>query len=167
MNAPQNPTAWQPSTELNQIGLPKRLPWRAMWRGFLCRCPNCGKGALFRGYLKPVGTCAACGEDLSHQRADDAPPYFTIVVVGHIVVPLMLAVGMRTDLSNLTHLMIWLPLTLGMTLALLQPVKGATIALQWALYMHGFDGSADPDAMPEGFLGREPALQRSSPLSVT
>jgi uncharacterized protein (DUF983 family) len=155
MNAPQNPTVWRQSTELNQLGLPKRSSWQAMWRGFRCRCPNCGEGKLFRGYLKPVETCAVCGADLSHQRADDAPPYFTMVIVGHIVVPIVLAVAMRTDLSNLTHLMIWLPLTLGLTLALLQPVKGATIALQWALYMHGFDGSADPDALAEGYMSRD------------
>lgn len=92
---------------------------------------------------------------MSHQRADDAPPYFTMVIVGHIVVPIMLFVAMRTDLSNATHLMIWLPLTLAMTLALLQPVKGATIALQWALYMHGFDGSAESDASAEGYVPNE------------
>ncbi len=128
---------------------------RALARGFLCRCPNCGEGRLFRTYLKPVETCGHCDEDLSHQRSDDAPPYFTMVIVGHIVVPMMLTVAMRTDLSNLTHLMIWLPLSLAMTLALLQPVKGATIALQWALYMHGFGGSADPDALAEAYLPGE------------
>ena len=155
MNILQNPTVWQASTELNQLGLPKRSSWQAMWRGFRCRCPNCGVGALFRGYLKPVETCAVCGEDLSHQRADDAPPYFTIVVVGHVIVPLMATVFFATELSVMTHLAIWLPLTLIMSLALLRPIKGALIGLQWALYMHGFDKRSDPDAMPEGFLRRE------------
>jgi uncharacterized protein (DUF983 family) len=95
--------------------------------------------------------CGRCGEDLSHQRSDDAPPYFTMVIVGHIVVPIMLAVALNTSWSNFTHLAIWLPLTLILTLVLLRPVKGATIGLQWALYMHGFDGSADPDAQAFGF----------------
>lgn len=125
---------------------PAREVFRALMRGFRCRCPNCGSGPLFRGYLKPVLACAVCGEDLSHQRADDAPPYFTMVLVGHLVVPVMLAVSLAVDWSTTTHLALWLPLTLGLTLALLRPVKGATIALQWALFMHGFDGSADPDA---------------------
>jgi uncharacterized protein (DUF983 family) len=128
---------------------------QAMWRGFRCRCPNCGEGALFRAYLKPVDNCAVCGEDMSHQRADDAPPYFTMVIVGHIVVPMMLAVALATEWSNLTHMMIWLPLTAALTLGLLQPVKGATIALQWALYMHGFDKDTAPDTMAEGYLTRE------------
>lgn len=134
---------------------PERSVGQALWKGFRCRCPNCGEGRLFRAYLKPVDNCSVCGEDMTHQRADDAPPYFTMVIVGHIVVPLMLAVAMRYDLSNFTHIMIWVPLTLVMTLALLQPVKGATIGLQWALYMHGF-GSPNPDAMPEGFLPPDP-----------
>lgn len=131
--------------------------WRAIGNGLKLRCPKCGEGKLFRGYLKPVETCAVCGEDLSHQRADDAPPYFTIVVVGHVIVPVMAAVFFATELSVMTHLAIWLPLTLVMTLALLRPIKGALIGLQWALYMHGFDPTVeDPDAMPEGSLVREP-----------
>jgi uncharacterized protein (DUF983 family) len=135
---------------------PERRLGQAMWRGFRCRCPNCGEGALFRAYLKPVDNCAACGEDMTPQRADDAPPYFTMVIVGHIVVPIMLTVALATEWSNLTHMMIWLPLTAALTVGLLQPVKGATIALQWALYMHGFDKDAAPDTMAEGYLRREP-----------
>ena len=79
-----------------------------------------------------------------------------MVIVGHIMVPLILFVAMRTELSNVTHLLIWLPLTLAMALSLLQPIKGATVALQWALYMHGFDGSTDPDANSDGFAPRDP-----------
>jgi uncharacterized protein (DUF983 family) len=131
----------------------KRPVFRSLWRGFRQRCPHCGEGRLFRTFLKPVATCSVCGEDLSHQRADDFPPYVTMVVVGHLLVPLLLAVQFTTDLSVTTHLAIWLPLTAVATITLLQPVKGAIIGLQWALRMHGFDGSANPDAAPEGFLG--------------
>jgi uncharacterized protein (DUF983 family) len=158
METSQATTVWQPSTEHNQLGLPKRSVWQAMRRGFLCRCPNCGEGPLFNGYLTSAPSCSACGEDLSHHRADDAPPYFTMVIVGHVVVPIMTAVFLATELSTMTHMMIWLPLTLVMTLALLRPVKGALIALQWALYMHGFDPRVeDPDAMPQGLFRTDPA----------
>jgi uncharacterized protein (DUF983 family) len=136
---------------------PERHLAEAMWRGFRCRCPNCGEGALFRAYLKPVENCAVCGEDMTHQRADDAPPYFTMVIVGHIVVPFMLAFAFATELSNLAQIMIWVPVTAVLTLGLLQPVKGAIIALQWALYMHGFDKDSAPDTMAEGYLRRETA----------
>ena len=135
----------------------KRPVFRSLWRGFRCRCPNCGRGRLFGRYLKSVPVCAVCRENLSHQRADDAPPYFTIVLVGHIVVPLMLVVALATSLSNTQQLAIWLPLTAILTVGLLQPVKGAVIALQWALRMHGFDGSADPDAMPKWSVPSDPA----------
>lgn len=75
-----------------------------------------------------------------------------MVLVGHLVVPVMVTVMLLTDIPSWTHLAIWLPLTALLTFAFLQPVKGAVIGLQWALYMHGFDGSADPDAMPTGYL---------------
>jgi uncharacterized protein (DUF983 family) len=116
-----------------------------MKRGFLGRCPHCGEGALFRKFLKPVTECAACKEDLSHQRADDFPPYVTMVIAGHLLLPAVLAVQTVIDLHLFAHLAIWLPVTAIVTLALLQPVKGAIIALQWALRMHGFDGDPEPD----------------------
>jgi uncharacterized protein (DUF983 family) len=121
-------------------------------RGFACRCPHCGEGNLFRAWMKPVETCPVCGEDLSHQRADDFPPYITMVLTGHILVPLMLAGQMLTDFSVMTYLAIYLPITVISVFGLMQPVKGAVIGLQWALRMHGFDGRANPDAPPEGFL---------------
>ncbi len=131
---------------------PQRPRWQSVKRGFTCRCPHCGEGNLFRAWLKPVDTCAVCGEDLSHQRADDFPPYITMVLTGHILVPLMLATQMLTDLSVTTYLAIFLPVTVVAVFGLIQPVKGAVIGLQWALRMHGFDGRTDPDAPPEGFL---------------
>jgi uncharacterized protein (DUF983 family) len=124
----------------------KRDLKQAMWRGFRGRCPSCGEGNLFRAYLKTSDACAVCGQDLHHHRADDFPAYLVIVIVGHIIVPLVLAVEQNFAPSYLVHLAVWLPLTLGMSLALLQPVKGAIVGLQWAFRMHGFDenGPADP-----------------------
>ena len=111
---------------------------QAMWRGFRGRCPACGEGRLFRSFLKVNQSCSACGEELHHQRADDFPAYLVIVIVGHIVVPLVLAVETHLAPAYWIHLALWLPLTLGLSLALLQPVKGAVVALQWFLGMHGF-----------------------------
>ncbi|MEJ0097375.1 MAG: DUF983 domain-containing protein [Bauldia sp.] len=126
--------------------LQPRPLFQAMLRGFVGRCPHCGKGRLFGHFLKPVAHCAVCGEDYTAQRADDAPPYFTMVIVGHILIPIMLAVELTTNLSVTTHMLIWLPAAAILTIGLLQPVKGAIIALQWALRMHGFDPHAgDPE----------------------
>lgn len=116
---------------------------QALWRGFLCGCPNCGKGKLFRAYTKSVDECAVCGAEIHHHRADDLPAYLVIFIVGHIVVGGFMGVQAMTELSTWTHLAIWVPITVLMSLALLQPVKGAAIGLQWALYMHGFGDEHD------------------------
>lgn len=118
---------------------------RSMLRGAVGRCPHCGEGRLFARYLKVAPACAVCGEEYSHHRADDAPPYFTMLLSGHILIPIMLAVQMEVDLAIWQHLAIWLPLIGILTVAMLQPVKGAIVAFQWAMRMHGFDGQPDPD----------------------
>jgi uncharacterized protein (DUF983 family) len=116
-----------------------RALWPAMRRGFRCRCPNCGQGKLFRAYLKVVDRCTVCGTELFHQRADDAPPYFVILITGHIVVPIALIVETELAPPLWLHALLWGPLTVAMALGLLQPVKGAIVGWQWATYMHGFD----------------------------
>ena len=100
-----------------------------MLRGLRGRCPNCGEGRMFRAFLKVADHCPACGEALHHQRADDAPAYFVILIVGHIVVPLVLAVETAFAPSYWIHVALWLPLTLGLSLCLLQPIKGALVGL--------------------------------------
>jgi len=109
-----------------------------LWRGLVGRCPACGKGRLFRRFMKVADRCRACGEDLSHQRADDFPAYLVIVVVGHIVVPLTLYVETVYAPAYWLHALLWLPLVLVLSVGLLQPVKGAIVAMQWQMGMHGF-----------------------------
>ena len=113
----------------------------ALGRGFRCKCPACGKGALFGRFLKIVPACAACGEEMHHHRADDFPAYIVILIVGHIIVPSQLLTEQLLEPPLWVHLAVWLPLTLVMTLGLLQPVKGAIVALQWHMGMHGFEES--------------------------
>ena len=117
----------------------KRDVWTAMKRGFRGRCPRCGEGKLFRAFLKVDNNCSVCGLDFTPHRADDLPAYLVIVIVGHIVVPTALII--ETDYSPPVglQLAIYLPVTLVASLALLQPVKGAVVGMQWALRMHGFD----------------------------
>jgi uncharacterized protein (DUF983 family) len=123
--------------------------WRSLLRGFALRCPNCAKGRMFHRYLKVSDRCPSCGEELHHHRADDAPPYFTIVIVGHIVVGGVLALERAVSPPTWVHAAIWLPLTLACSLLLLPRIKGAIVGLQWALRMHGFGGALDQvDAPP-------------------
>jgi uncharacterized protein (DUF983 family) len=122
---------------------PARDVWTAMKRGFLGRCPRCGEGRLFRSFVKTVDRCEHCGEELFHHRADDFPAYLVVVIVGHIVVGSFLAVETLVDLPLGAQLAIWIPLTIVLAVALLRPVKGAVVGMQWALYMHGFGGEED------------------------
>ncbi len=115
---------------------------QALLRGAWLKCPACGVGKMFHRYLKVSDNCPHCGEALHHQRADDAPPYFTIVIVGHVVVSLVLAVEMAYRPPLWLHAALWLPLTVILAMVVLAPVKGSLIALQWALLMHGFDPEA-------------------------
>ena len=122
---------------------------QAVGRGFLGRCPACGQGAMFRAYLKVADHCPACGEDLHHQRADDAPPYVTMFIVAHVIVTLILSAE-----AFWPEAPFWLEAT-GFCLAagllslvLLPRVKGALVGWQWSLRMHGFGGVAD---RPEAF----------------
>jgi uncharacterized protein (DUF983 family) len=119
---------------------PVSLP-TAMARGFLCKCPNCGRGNLFGRFLKVADHCEVCGEDFTPQRADDFPAYLVIVVVGHVVVPALLAVAIAYNPPAWLQLAIWLPITLLASIGLLQPTKGSIVGLQWQIGMHGFEQS--------------------------
>jgi uncharacterized protein (DUF983 family) len=105
---------------------------RALRRGLSLRCPCCGAGRLFRFYIAPEPVCRGCGIDLLQFRADDAPAYFTILLVGHVIVPSMLWLEMAQHPSTLFHSLLWVPLTVALTVFLLPPIKGALIGVQWA-----------------------------------
>ena len=128
-------------------GVRAERPWKqAIARGMAKRCPQCGVGALFDGYSRTHAKCSHCGLELSGHRADDAPPYLTILIVGHILVPIALAVQQSWALPMWLQFAIWLPAIIIATLWFLPIAKGGLIALQWANRMHGFAPGADPRA---------------------
>jgi len=109
----------------------------AVWRGFRQQCPHCGAAPLFRAYLKPVEKCANCGEAFGHIRADDLPPYLTMVVVGHIVMPLFMVTDRYHDLSGWMHGAIWIPLTVALMFYFLPRLKGVALAWMWRIGLTG------------------------------
>src|SRR6185437_7336217 len=121
-----------PSSGTTNVELP-----RAMWRGFLRYCPRCGQGALFKSYLKQVDSCAVCREEYAHIRADDAPPWLTILVVGHIVVPLIFVVDSWFFWPNWLVMVVWPAVTVLLALAVLPRANGVFIALIWATQAPG------------------------------
>ena len=110
----------------------------ALLRGIRGHCPRCNAGGLFSRWLKPVARCAGCGLDLTPQRADDFPAYISILLTGHLLAPVIVALVVGADLGPGALAAIILPLTLALMLALLQPAKGGVIAMQWWLGLHGF-----------------------------
>jgi len=124
--------------------------WTALLRGWRGKCPRCGEGSLFSSFLKMRSHCPACELALEPYRADDAPAYFTIFTVGHIVVPLVLVVERYGDQPPLWfHAILWLPLSVILALCLLPRIKGAVIALLWAHRIAApkpSTGSFDPSA---------------------
>ena len=120
-----------------EVAPPRPLP-RSILRGLRGRCPVCGTGAVFAGYLAVAPSCAVCGEELHHHRADDLPPYLTILIVGHVVVSGLLVSERLFRPEIWVQMAIWLPTTALLALLLIRPIKGGVIGLQWALRMHGF-----------------------------
>ena len=122
------------------------LPWpiaplsTALGRGILGRCPACGQAHLFAGFLRIVRDCASWRAPLGAARAHDAPPYFVILITGHIVIPAMLLAKKFDNATNSQLTAIFVPLTLVLAVGLPRPVKGGVLAA--LLSMELLDGTA-------------------------
>jgi uncharacterized protein (DUF983 family) len=105
--------------------------WQIILRGLCSRCPNCGDGALFSRYLKPVEKCSSCEEPLGHIRADDGPAWLTIVLVSHIIGSVLLAVLPGNDWPTwLVFALVTIP-AVALMLLILPRAKGLFIAWIW------------------------------------
>lgn len=121
--------------------LPAELPFSlsaAMLRGAKGQCPRCGGPGLFARFLKPVERCRTCGQDWTLHQADDFPPYVSILVTGHLLAPVMIAMGFVASIPMWGKVVIMMTLAVAMMLAMLQPAKGGIIAMQWWLGLHDF-----------------------------
>lgn len=118
----------------------RRDTFLAMRRGAVLRCPCCGKGRLFRSYLRQVDHCAVCHEDLGHIRADDGPAWLTILIVGHLIVALVLTIDGWAGWPLWVSMTVYPLAAIVMALALLPSAKGVFIGIIWA------SGGPKPDA---------------------
>jgi uncharacterized protein (DUF983 family) len=100
-------------------------------RGILGRCPCCGNGQLFARYLKQVEHCAACGEKFSHLRADDAAPWATIILVGHVFLPLAFMVDLTNVMPLWAELTLWSGFFTLLSMAVLPRAKGMMLGVLW------------------------------------
>ena len=121
----------------------------ALKRGVRCKCPKCGEGSIFNGYLKVRSECEVCGLDLTPQRADDGPAYVTILVVGHLM-GFALPVFFESFRDNpLLVACLLSAASIALALLMLPPVKGMFVAFQWAKGMHGFGRTASGPAISQ------------------
>lgn len=135
-------TSDRPETETASLDAhrPPSL-WAGVSRGARNRCPVCGDGRVFRGWLKVVEECSACHAPLGALRADDAPPYFTIFLAGHLLVPGVLMIEKAYQPPMWLHMVVWLPLFTIACILLLRPVKGAVVGWMMRLGITGHETS--------------------------
>ena len=103
-------------------------PWKTGLRG---RCPRCGEGPLFAGFLRLNDHCEACGLDMRGLEAADGPAFFAMSIVGVLVAFAALFVEAAVRPPIWLHMIIWLPLAVVLCLVLLRPIKGLMVAQQY------------------------------------
>ena len=116
-----NPTPGQPASD---------KPVNPLLAGLRCRCPRCGQGRLYRGFLKVADACAECGLDLTRLNTGDGPAVFIMQIAGFIVVFSALFVEIAYRPPMWVHLVVWVPLVAALALGLKRPMKGLMIGLQ-------------------------------------
>ena len=145
------PTTWRPAS-VPPDAVPADEASRsttmlgAVGRGIMNRCPNCGEGAVFQGFLRVAEECRVCHAPLGSLRADDAPPYIVIFLAGHLLIPPIFWIERAYEPPMWLHMAVWLPLFAVICTLLLRPVKGGVVGWMWKL---GFASApASPDVAP-------------------
>lgn len=116
------------SSAADQAHYPPQSPTDVGLRG---RCPRCGQGRLFSGYLTVADRCSVCGLDFHFVDSGDGPAVFVVLTAGFVVVGLALWLELALSPPLWVHLVLWTPVILAVTLGLLRPLKGLLIALQY------------------------------------
>ena len=111
----------------------------AIKRGFLGRCPSCGQAALFKSYLEQISHCPVCGAEFCRIRADDAAPWLTIIIVGHLFLPLIFFVNLAAFMPFWLGVTCWAALFSGVALAVLPRAKGLMLAVLWVTHAPGVE----------------------------
>lgn len=110
---------------------------RSIATGFKRQCPSCEQAKIFAGYLKLKDKCSNCAAPIGEIRADDFPPYLTIIIVGHILIPALLFVEVTYHPSTLFQMILWPAVSIALSLSLLPVLKGAVVGFMWSMGMKG------------------------------
>jgi uncharacterized protein (DUF983 family) len=109
----------------------------SLMRGLRRLCPRCGQGRMFSGYLSVRHDCASCGMEFEPLRSDDAPPYFTLFIVGHVMISLYVTAWRLVDAPLWAQAVFWCGTTLVLSLVLLPFIKGGVMAVIFATKAKG------------------------------
>ncbi|WP_417316644.1 DUF983 domain-containing protein [Emcibacter sp.] len=109
----------------------------AIKKGLRRKCPCCGEGKAFAGYLKLTEKCTVCSTELGDIRADDFPPYLTIFIVGHLVIPGLVYMEATFSPATWVQITVWPTVALLLSLTLLPVLKGGVVGFMWALGLKG------------------------------
>lgn len=107
------------------------MPVNPIQAGLACKCPNCGQGRVFRGFLAFRTSCSACGADFTIADAGDGPAFFVMFAALIVIVPAAMIAQMAFSPPLWAHVVIWPPIVIGFCIALLRPFKATLFALQW------------------------------------
>jgi uncharacterized protein (DUF983 family) len=124
-------------------------PYAIIMNGLACRCPRCGRGALFvqAGGLVPgltlVQSCSVCHLAMAGHDSGDGPAVFLIFILGFTLAPAILLLSLRVDWPLWLHMLLWTPLTLGAVIALIRPAKAISVGLQYHYRRSDFVGEND------------------------
>ena len=121
---------------------------RPLSAGIRCRCPRCGEGKLYDGFLKVAEGCSICDLRLAHEDAGDGPAVFIILIYGMVMTVLAVIIEFSYEPPLWVHLLIFVPLVMGGSALLLRPFKGVMIALQYKYRIGGFEN--EPDSLGSG-----------------
>ena len=110
---------------------PYHAPVSPFSAGLSCRCPRCGRGKLFSGFLNLAPACDKCGLDYSFADSGDGPAVFVILLAGFVIVALAFWVEVAYEPPLWVHALLWIPATLIISLGMLRPLKGLMVALQY------------------------------------
>jgi uncharacterized protein (DUF983 family) len=143
--APRAAVTWRSgaATGAGQAERPSTLTM--IGRGLRNRCPVCGQGRVFKGFLTLVPECEVCHAPLGTLRADDAPPYIVIFLAGHLLLPPIFWIERAYEPPMWLHMAVWLPLFAVICTLLLRPVKGGVVGWMWHL---GFGDKDSPHQWP-------------------
>jgi len=122
---------------MTQENFPRFGKVRAILSGFKRKCPSCEKANIFAGYLKLKKECPHCTAPIGEIRADDFPPYLTIFIVGHMVVPALVLVEINYHPPTAFQMIFWPGLAIILSLGLLPILKGAVVGFMWSIGMKG------------------------------